>query len=98
LVIISAPVQHVGSVLTGGSWDVRDNATLNFIAGSDIVTNQGTVILRGPGSVFTKIDSLADNQGTFEIHDARNFDTVGKLTNSGQRRLKARCPTAPTAV
>ncbi len=75
--------QFTGSTLTGGTWIVRADSSLNIDIGSDIATNQGTVVLDGVESQFDRIDTLADNQGTFEILNGREFSTVGSLTNSG---------------
>jgi hypothetical protein len=80
----AAVTQRAGTTLTGGTWEVFDGAVLDFAGGSNITTNQGTVILRGPSSTFARINTLADNQGRFEIHEGRNFTTVGDLANSGQ--------------
>ena len=74
--------QSVGNILTGGTWDVKANSTL-ITTGGNITTNQGNVILDGVGSTFTKITSLANNQGSFSVLDGRNFTTAGDLANSG---------------
>jgi autotransporter-associated beta strand protein len=85
---LSGPVaQRVGTALTGGTWRVGTNSTLNITTGSSITTNQGTVILDGPNSLFAKIDSLADNQGMLSVQNGRDFtpagDLAGNLANSG---------------
>jgi hypothetical protein len=71
------------STLTGGTWNVKANSTLNITTGYNIITNQGNVTLDGVGSTFTKINTLANNQGSFSVLDGRNFTTVGDLANSG---------------
>jgi hypothetical protein len=78
-----AVTQHVGSQLTGGSWHVRNNATLDLLQAPSITTSFGNIILEGPGSTFTKIDSLADNRGSFAILSERNFAVTDFFTNSG---------------
>ncbi len=75
--------QLVGDTLTGGTWNVKANSTLNITTGSNIITNQGDVTLDGVGSTFAKINSLANNQGDFSVLNGRNFTTVGDLANSG---------------
>jgi hypothetical protein len=75
--------QLVGSSLTGGTWVVMANSTLNITTGSNITINQGNVTLDGVGSTFTKINTLANNQGSFSILEGRNFTTAGNLANSG---------------
>jgi fibronectin-binding autotransporter adhesin len=80
---VSLANQVSGSTLTGGTWIARANSNLNIAAGSTITTNQGIVILDGAGSIFSKIDTIADNQGTFQILAGRSFTTQGDLANSG---------------
>jgi hypothetical protein len=75
--------QMVGTALTGGEWIVRASSTLSMLPAGNIVTNQGKVTLDGIGSTFTKINSLADNQGSFSILNGRNFTRTGDLANSG---------------
>ena len=87
LEINSAVTQHVGDTLTGGTWIARQGSSrgglLDITTGSDITTNQATVILDGSSSRFDKINSLADNQGDFSILGGRDFSTVSDLNNSG---------------
>jgi autotransporter-associated beta strand protein len=75
--------QLAGGTLTGGTWNVRSNAQLDFDLGGYITTNQGNVTLDGPGSTFYEIDPLADNRGGFSVLGGRNFTTFGNLANSG---------------
>ena len=83
LSIAGGVAQLPGSTLTGGTWIVSGSSTLSIATGSNITTNQGSITLDGPGSTFAKINTLANNQGTFTITDERNFTTVGGLANSG---------------
>ena len=76
-----------GTTLTGGTYNVtgagtNSPATLS-LGGGSVVTNNARVNLSGAGSVFTEINALANNQGTFSVSNGRNFTTVGALTNSG---------------
>jgi len=81
---VNGPVtQFSGAALTGGTWIARAGSNLDVVSGSNITTNQGTVILDGPGSAFSRINTLADNQGSFSILAGRDFTTVGPLANSG---------------
>jgi len=89
LALIGTVAQLAGSTLTGGSWDVWSNASLVFPAGAAITTNQGTVTLRGPGSSFQAINSLASNQASFAILEGRSFETAGALSNSGTMTVGA---------
>ncbi len=75
--------QLSGGTLTGGTWVVGGSSALAITTGSNVTTNQGSVSLDGPGSTFTKINTLANNQGTIAITGGRNFTTVGGLANSG---------------
>ena len=74
-----------GTTLTGGTYGVSavGNATNTLsLGGGGIVTNNAVVFLSGAGAVFSEINSLANNQGTFEL-TTHNFTTAGALTNSG---------------
>jgi RHS repeat-associated protein len=75
--------QISGAALTGGTWKVGTDSTLNITTGSQITTNQATIVLDGPNSNFSKINTLATNKGSFTILRGRNFTTVGSLSNTG---------------
>ena len=75
--------QLSGSTLTGGTWSVSTNATLSIMTGGNITTSSGSVSLSGANSAFSKINTLATNNGTFAIGAGRNFGTVGNLANAG---------------
>jgi hypothetical protein len=85
--ILYGITQMVDDILTGGSWRVDSNSTLAMWVASNmsanITTNQGDVTLNGIGSIFTSIDALADNQGSFSVLNGRDFTTAGNLSNSG---------------
>jgi len=70
-----------GSVLTGGTYEADANSTIS-LPGS-ITTNAATVILNGPGSTFSAINSLANNEGSFSVLNGQTFTTAGSLANSG---------------
>jgi hypothetical protein len=74
--------QFSGSTLTGGAWIARAYSNLAMPAGG-VAVNQANVILDGLGSVFSNIDSLSDNRGSFAILNGRNFTTLGSLANTG---------------
>jgi hypothetical protein len=76
--------QQSGNTLTGGTWNVNANSTLSLANGGDITTNQGNVTLSGANSSFTNFNSIANNQGSFNLSNGRSFSTIGNLTNSGQ--------------
>jgi hypothetical protein len=75
--------QSSAGTLTGGTWQVI-NATLNF-PGSNLTTigPAASVLLSGTSSAFTRINTLADNQGQFALAGARVFATTGPMANSG---------------
>ncbi|KPK47325.1 MAG: hypothetical protein AMK72_08575, partial [Planctomycetes bacterium SM23_25] len=82
--LFAEPVtQLVGTTLTGGTWIARTGSTLQLQAGSNVTVNQGNVVLEGLGSVFAKVNSLADNQGGFTILGGHDFTTAGPFVNSG---------------
>jgi hypothetical protein len=78
-------LNYSNGTLTGGTWAVYANSTMRPL-GSDaakITTNNASVILSGPNSLFGSINFLATNLGTFTVRDGRNFTTAGGLTNGG---------------
>jgi hypothetical protein len=76
-------VQIHGNRLTGGTWHAGSGATI-AVAGNPLVTvNEGNVWLQGVGSVFTPIDGIAENRGSFRITGGRRFTTQGAFTNTG---------------
>ena len=81
---LGGPVAQLpGTTLTGGIWIVDANSTLALTSASNITVNQGSVTLDGPGSIFARINTLADNDGNFSILNGRDFTTSGALENSG---------------
>jgi T5SS/PEP-CTERM-associated repeat protein/autotransporter-associated beta strand protein len=68
--------QLSGTTLTGGPWAVDANATLNFPEGSNIATNNGTIILNGPNASFEAAGNLTDNNGDFELHSGQVFNVT----------------------
>jgi YD repeat-containing protein len=78
---LSNVVQVSGSTLTGGTWSVAGNATLN-VSGA-VTVNQASVILNGTGASFPAVSGLTTNSGTFSILDGASFTTAGDLANSG---------------
>ncbi|MBL9133495.1 MAG: PEP-CTERM sorting domain-containing protein, partial [Verrucomicrobiaceae bacterium] len=73
----------------GGTWNVRNGSSLNFTTGSNITTNQGSVMLDGAGSSFNRLTTaLNNNQGSFTIKNDRDLTTAGAYTNSGTTRVE----------
>ena len=81
--LLGPVTQLQGSTLSGDAWAVYDNATLTFVQGNPILTNNGTVLLSGPNSRFDPIGSLATNNGRFTLEGGRVSITAGALTNNG---------------
>ncbi len=75
--------QLSGGTLTGGTWIAQGGSPLLITTGSNITTNQANVVLDGAASTFAKINSLANNQGSFSLLHGQTFSTTGSLTNSG---------------
>jgi hypothetical protein len=73
--------QISGSILTGGTWKVWNNATLSLPG--NITENQATVTMSGINSNFPAFNTLAKNQSSFSILNGRGFITAGDLQNSG---------------
>jgi len=92
LTLSAGVTQHVGTTLTGGTWIARNAGRINISTGSNILTNQGTVVLDGTGSSFAKINTLTTNSGTFTLRGRRNFTALpvgGTFTNADTINLGA---------
>ncbi len=84
-VSIQGPVQQVtGSTLNAGTWNVGAFSTLDMTAVANLTTNNASVTLDGPNSVFPRLNTLATNNGSFALAGGRDFTRAGNLTNSGQ--------------
>jgi fibronectin-binding autotransporter adhesin len=70
-----------GTTLTGGTYEAYANSTIS-LPGS-VTTNAATVVLDGAGSGFSAFNSVATNNGEFEIIGGRTFSTAGPLINAG---------------
>ena len=82
----SVVTQHVGTTLTGGTWNVSNGASINIATGSNITTigSAASVTLDGAGSSFAKVTTaLNNNQGNFTLKNNRDLTTAGAFTNSG---------------
>ena len=75
--------QVTGATLGGGTWRIGPNATLAMPDQPALSTSRADITLEGVGSTFSRIHTLADNQGRLAILNGRDFATVGNLTNSG---------------
>jgi len=71
--------------LTGGTYRVDANSTLDFGtgAGKTISTNAATVLLDGPNSRFDALAPLGTNAGQLALTGGRNFTTAANLSNPG---------------
>jgi len=89
ITMIGTVTQHVGTTLTGGSWNISNGSALTFNTGSNITTNQGSVILDGAGSSFNRLTTaLNNNQGSLTLKNDRDLTTAGAYTNSGTTRVE----------
>lgn len=70
-----------GFTLAGGAYEAGANSTIS-LPGS-VTTNAATVVLDGTGSEFSAFNSVATNNGEFEIIGGRTFSTAGPLINAG---------------
>ena len=74
--------QHSGSTLTGGTWIVRNGATLWDQYTAAYTINQGDVTLHGTGN-FVGFNTLTSNQGTLRLLDGKTFSATSPFNNSG---------------
>lgn len=75
-------VQHSGSTLTGGTWIVRNGATLREDYTTSYTTNQADVTLHGTGD-YSPLNSISTNAGTLRLLDGKAWNTAVAFTNSG---------------
>jgi hypothetical protein len=75
--------------LTGGTWHVFTNSTLNLNGGVSLTTSSGTIILDGSNANFTNIPNLATNNGTVTLQGNTGFTTAGDFTNNGTLDVEA---------
>ncbi len=76
-------VQLSGTILTGGSWNALDGATVSLPTGTAITSNQANITLGGAGATFTGLGGLASSRGDFTLTGGANFTTGGDLSNTG---------------
>lgn len=76
----------VNGVLTGGTYVVDDQSSIDFGART-ITENAADVELSGPNSHFDALAALAVNSGKFVLAGGRVFSTAGDLSNSGSMTI-----------
>jgi hypothetical protein len=81
--LLGAMNPYVGGTLTTGHWQVEANSTLDTPDIGDITINQASITLDGVGSIWTNINNLINNQGSFTITHGRNFLASAAFANSG---------------
>ncbi len=85
-----------GSTLTGGAYLAADS-TLDLNIGP-VVFNAATVILSGPSSIFTAINSIGQNNGTFVITNGRTFGATPLQADSPKTPAGSVFPNAGTLI
>ncbi len=78
---VTALANDSASTLTGGTYEVTANSTMNLPA--TITTNNADIILSGTNTTFAAIAPLNNNEGGFHLLNGATFTTAGALTNSG---------------
>jgi hypothetical protein len=90
LTITGTVAQLSGTSLTGGTWTVNANSSLNFHGGSDITSLAGAnVTLNGASANFAALANLATigSTSSFSVLGGRTFTTTGNSTDSGRLTL-----------
>jgi len=84
LTLVSTPSNFSSGTLTGGTWSVGANSTLN-LPGGNITTNAAAINLGGPGASFSALPHLAviAQGGSLELSGGESFTTAGNLDNAG---------------
>ena len=79
----TAPSNFTPGLLTGGTWDVGANSTLNF-PGGNIATDAATIILGGPVQASRSCRrSVHRAGGSLELSDGALFSTTTNLLDQG---------------
>jgi hypothetical protein len=73
------------SILTGGTYIVEADSTMNF-ANAVIHTNNASIILDGADSSFNAVDDFEVNEGVFTVIGDRTFTVANELHNHGELR------------
>jgi len=81
--------QQAVDQLSIGTWKVRDDSTLKFGTLPGITTSYANVILEGPNSQFSSINTLTKNHGRFTILSGRDFTAQGAFDNFGTLTIGA---------
>jgi hypothetical protein len=87
LSITAAVTQVSGTTLTGGTWDVANNATLTLGSTPNLTASQANVTLAGPNAVFTQFAPVTNLGGSLALTGGANFSAAGNLTVSGSVSL-----------
>ena len=87
LSLTGAITQVSSGTLTGGTWDVDNNAALNFGSTANLSTNQATVNLAGPNATFTQFATVTNMGGSVSLTGGQNFSAAGDMTISGSLSL-----------
>ena len=87
MVLVTGNLQNlVNGSLNGGTYEVENYSNL-FLEPSyrlaTITTNNATILLSGPFSLFEALKPLVSNLGQLSIRDGRVFKTAGDLSNVG---------------
>ena len=79
----SSPIQLSGTTLTGGSWIVGADSSLNL--GANLTELAATVTLQGPGASLVGLSSVStiDPTGELILQDGDSFSLPGNLDNAG---------------
>jgi hypothetical protein len=86
VVVVSDPTNLTnfsGGTLTGGTWEARGTATLDFNNRSISTLGAGTtVILNGANPTFVALDSLTANNGTLRVLGGKTFTPATATVNN----------------
>ncbi len=81
--LVSSVTQLSGTTLTGGSWIVGADSSLNL--GASLTELAATVALQGPGASLSGLSSLStiDPNGELVVQGGDSFSLPGNLDNAG---------------
>jgi hypothetical protein len=71
-----------GLTLSGGTYEVDANSTINIV-GAAFTSNAANIIINGASTSFAAITSLNTNSGLFHLENGASYNAVLGFSNSG---------------
>jgi hypothetical protein len=82
LVNLGELTNQSGLTLSGGTYEVDTNSTINMV-GAAFTTNAANIIINGASTSFAAIAPLNTNSGLFHLENGASFNAALGISNSG---------------